>query len=461
MRIVRYARRVFVRITTIALFLAGAVFVSGLYSPAFAAPENDKASLEARREAMFQRILLNPADLDLAFEYATLSSQLGDFEGAITALERMLIFAPGLPRIQLELGVLYYRLGSYATAQNYLELAISGDDVPDIVRQRVAKFLGQINNAQKRNKFAGSILGGIRYQSNANSGPSSANVDLNGVTFVLDNENVEKSDVNAFVAGSLHYDYDLHRQGDLLELDVLFYGAKYLDVSRLDTLVTEVTFGPSFNLQRYGIDNTQLGVYAIGNAVGLDDNLYFSTLGIGTRISGRTAEGKSVRAKAEFRRKWYNNTSKRPRATDRDGYAISAEIAGAAPVSPRMLAHGLIRGERENVDVGFFDNYQISGEIGATMTVTSPFKNSETFGPILYLDVTGGYRHSRYDNPDPSINANEKQKTNELFARATLTIPVVDDMTIVPQVEYRDHGSNYDIYSYSGWSAYVALGKKF
>jgi hypothetical protein len=37
--------------------------------------------IEARREALLRRMLANPSDLDVAFEYANLSSQVGDYEG--------------------------------------------------------------------------------------------------------------------------------------------------------------------------------------------------------------------------------------------------------------------------------------------------------------------------------------------------------------------------------------------
>lgn len=57
---------------------------------------------------MLQRMIANPSDLDLAFQYAQASCDAGDYEGAISALERMLIYAPNTPRIQFELGVLYY-----------------------------------------------------------------------------------------------------------------------------------------------------------------------------------------------------------------------------------------------------------------------------------------------------------------------------------------------------------------
>ena len=50
--------------------------------------------IEARRQALLQLMLRDPSKLDIAFEYASLSSQVGDHEAAVSTLERMLIFAP-------------------------------------------------------------------------------------------------------------------------------------------------------------------------------------------------------------------------------------------------------------------------------------------------------------------------------------------------------------------------------
>jgi thioredoxin-like negative regulator of GroEL len=84
-----------------AIALAVAGLVMGEATPSFAAGDTTVAvqrlgppEVEARREALLQQMIERPSDLDLAFEYAQLSSQVGDYEGAVSTLERMLIYAP-------------------------------------------------------------------------------------------------------------------------------------------------------------------------------------------------------------------------------------------------------------------------------------------------------------------------------------------------------------------------------
>ena len=67
---------------------------------------------ESRRESILQQMLARPSDLDLVFEYSRLSASAGDYEGATSTMECMLIYWPNTPRIQLELGILYYRPGT-------------------------------------------------------------------------------------------------------------------------------------------------------------------------------------------------------------------------------------------------------------------------------------------------------------------------------------------------------------
>jgi tetratricopeptide (TPR) repeat protein len=161
--------------------------------PVAAAPE-----MEARRQQLFQIMLDQPDNLDVAFEYAALSAQAGDLEGAISTLERMLIFAPGLPRLQLELGVLYFRLGSMETARSYLEAAIGSPGAPPEVINKVQVYLAAIEQSLDPTTLSGAIYTGIRWQSNANAAPDVSQVILNGLPFILGEEAVGKADYAFF-----------------------------------------------------------------------------------------------------------------------------------------------------------------------------------------------------------------------------------------------------------------------
>jgi tetratricopeptide (TPR) repeat protein len=100
------------------------------------------ASLMTEQLALFDRMRKQPTNLDVAFRYAEVSTKLPDFEAAIGALERMLFFNASLARVNLELGVLYFRLGSYEMAKTYFTNAIadptSGEREPAIAAIRVA-----------------------------------------------------------------------------------------------------------------------------------------------------------------------------------------------------------------------------------------------------------------------------------------------------------------------------------
>jgi tetratricopeptide (TPR) repeat protein len=82
-----------------------------------------------------------PSDPDTLFKFAVLAVQLGDMEGAISALERLLLIDNDLPEVRLELGVLYYRIGSNTMAVIHLEAAAASPSATTHTRERAAVFL--------------------------------------------------------------------------------------------------------------------------------------------------------------------------------------------------------------------------------------------------------------------------------------------------------------------------------
>ena len=83
------------------------------------------AADRAAYDAAFQESLRKPIDPPTLVRYAEAAIKIGDLEGAIAALERLLLVDADNPDVQLELGVLYFRLGSMEAAKSYLE-SVSG-----------------------------------------------------------------------------------------------------------------------------------------------------------------------------------------------------------------------------------------------------------------------------------------------------------------------------------------------
>lgn len=109
------------------------------------------ASPELQRQynAAFQDMLNKPGDLEVALKYASVATQAGDLEGAISTYEGMLLVDSNLPRVRLELGILYYRLKSYEVSRTYLETALQSPTLPADVRKPAEQLLSKMPKQSK------------------------------------------------------------------------------------------------------------------------------------------------------------------------------------------------------------------------------------------------------------------------------------------------------------------------
>src|SRR6266550_2853292 len=94
--------------------------------------------------ALFQLLLKDPTNVDLNFRYAEAAVKQGNYEGAISALERLLLYNPNFPGVKLQLAELYARLGSYSAARAYLAQVENSPDATPEARARVQAVRGEI-----------------------------------------------------------------------------------------------------------------------------------------------------------------------------------------------------------------------------------------------------------------------------------------------------------------------------
>ena len=83
---------------------------------------------------------MSDANKQLVRDFLT-AFYIGDIEGAISALERLLLIEGDQPELKLELGVLYYRLGANDAATMYLDAARKSPEASKQTRDRAETFL--------------------------------------------------------------------------------------------------------------------------------------------------------------------------------------------------------------------------------------------------------------------------------------------------------------------------------
>lgn len=452
-----------------AYLLSLALLAPGLALPALpaaaqssqnVAPRPGSTSLddiEARRKQLFDRMMAAPDDLDTAFEYAALSSQAGDLEGAISTLERMLIYAPGLPRLQLELGVLYYRLGAYETARQYFDGAKAAGDVPPEVAAKVDEYLSAIDQRGAPSQLSGMLRAGLRYQSNANAGPGNSTVTLNGLSYTLDDLSVAGEDFNAFVNGGLRYRHETDIQGLSLEAGLSGYAAGYRERDTLNTVAVEAYAGPVFDLGRFGLDERSVSVLLLTSGVLIEGDRYLASAGLSTNFDWQVTPVDSLSASLQYRYEDYANTTSRQTAALQTGNRFDAQASWTHNVTEDFSLTGRVSATRRAAETGYLSSTEVGGSISGTYRHAALIGD----GPAWIIGLEAAVAGRGYDDPDTMINADERQRDTDFSLNLRQIVPFNERLALVTEAGYRKVWSNYDIKAFDNISVSIGIQSAF
>ncbi|WP_139312685.1 tetratricopeptide repeat protein [Acuticoccus yangtzensis] len=441
----------------LALILAASLITCGVAVAQEAAP----TPLEQRRDQLFMATLNDPDNLDVAFQYALVSAQLGDFEGAIATLERMLVFAPNLPRVQLELGVLYYRIGAREMARSYLEAVANQPNLPPAVRERVNTFLAQLDRQDRRLLVTGQVVGGLQVQTNANSAPGDDVVVLNGIPVTLNQDGRAKGDWNVFSIARAHFSYDLRNQGDLIEADITNYNSVFGDLTQLDLNIIEAQVGPTFGLGRVGLDQARVGVYGILGANALGHSIYSTTYGAGARLQASLAETLLYDGRAEVRVLNYDNSTYYPTVRLQTGEEYRAVGQLTKLWSPRWITSVSAGSRVVDARTDFKSYAEVTGSANATYRFMGPSYGPLAEGVPWALSLTGGLLYRDYWGADPLVNADETEEDFALWAEAGISVPMEQNIAVFLTGQIRHQASNYDTREYTNAIFTLGVSKRF
>jgi tetratricopeptide (TPR) repeat protein len=423
----------------------------------------DQAALQAQKDQLFQKMLANPADLDVAFEYANVSAQLGDNEGAVSALERMLLFNPNLPRVDLELGALYFRMGSFDIARTYFNKALAANPPPE-VQQRVNQYLALIDQQLSPTRLTGTLFFGAQYQSDANVAPATSTIASPIGPVLLINQFVKMSDWNIFGTGSLLYTYDLGTQDhDTIEVTGNGLMNHYMRVNRLDLAFGEVTAGPRFRYPQFSdglIQGATLKPYAILNEVGLGYNQYFFTYGAGLEATGTVWDDIALRGFFEFRQKKFTNAPDRPASTALDGNDKVFSLSATKPITANSALSAEFDYVNQSTQVDYYANHSYA--VAAAYHIRYPAPDWFSQLP-METTIFGSRLWSHYEAPDPCCNTSptlffspSTRNDRRWHFGLTQGLQVTDNIELIVQVSRDIVSSNLSLYGYTSNS--IVLG---
>lgn len=416
-----------------------------------------QAELKRLYEAAFAAMLADPGDLDKSFRFAGLAVRVGDLEGAVTALERMLLINANLPRVRLELGVLYFRLGSYEAARNYLATALEAPNMPPEVRERAERFMAQIEKQQSPSRLFGTVLAGLRWQSNANAAPT-GNVRVGGFDAKLDDNSVAESDFNAFLAAQVVHLWDFGWQsGDHLDTRLNVYVARQFKRQDVNATVAVASIGPRFTLLPESTSGLSLRVAAAADFVMLDDRREYLAPGVAVSLDKRW-ENSLLSLGFDWRRRDYHDTKVRPFNSLRDGDDWTGRLSFEHAFND-WLGVALTAGyTRFDGRVGW-ESYR-EGLVGLSLTLqpfTSPFQSDQN----VVFTLSAAHLRSRYDKVDVVIDPDVRRKDRDWRLALTMNMPLAADWSMLVQGGYNRRDSSLPNYEYKNWFTMTGIAWRF
>jgi tetratricopeptide (TPR) repeat protein len=407
----------------------------------------------------FRQVLRAPGDTRGNLAYARQLEDAGEYEKAIASLERILIADPAQTYVRLEIGRLYFRLGSYETARSYFQRALADSNLSPEQRAVAEQYLADIAERLSAHQFTGFASVGARWQENANAGPDPVTLRALGTPISRPISARPQSDFSFFGAGSVQHSYDLDTQNDAHIVSRLIgYGNAYSRFSRQDVVLGELSTGVRFKPAPASFGELQIRPHVIGNAIMLDGDRYQSTYGFGLDATVEWSEQFVTELTLEYRKPDYANI---PRLLDNqlqtgDQKVVKLRVAyELMPAS--LLLLDLVYGSSAT-KVGYYDNTRYDMLLTYNLTYAAPAaltREGWTVAPFV------GWVSRAYGGPDPFTSPSTTRVDNWVRLGIGHTIPIADGWSTFQSVEHLWGDSNIPNYTFQDTAVVVGLSRRF
>jgi hypothetical protein len=404
-------------------------------------------------EPLFQGILARPSDLANTLQYAALAPA-GDIESAISTYEQLLFYNPNLASVRFELGVLYYRLGSYEMARGYFASALQMKDMTPELRRKTEELIAVIDKKLQPDQFTGYAQTGLRYQTNAAAGPGPQTVLASGLLF--NKRFAAQGDWNWFGAFGVNYVHDFENQnGDTFEASAIGYDAQQFKLHQYDIGVLEFRVGPRFGIPTDTANGLSIKPYVVATGGQLADAPYYHGLGGGLTVHANVGNV-AFDPYVEVTQQSFRNLPLYPLASGMSGTLSTFALQASAPVYSSLSLQSRVWYAHANDNFTPYSYNSYAGDVWLPWNF-SPLGDGRTWT----LAPTGGVSVWQYNAPDPTIDPTTTPRILEWRAGLGLEVPIWKLLNLGLLAQYRADVSNIPAFSMRDFSVTVGPNLRF
>ncbi len=347
------------------------------------------SSLTPAADVTFEQILASPDDVDLNERYALTMVRQGDLRGAATALERVLLNAPGRVRTRFLYGVVLLRLDDAPDALRQLDEALASPDLPGEVRPDALAYRRAAVSRLRDSHFDARLTLGAGYDSNRNVAPDDSRVLLFGAPATISPGPTADGNFQAVGSVGASYDFD-GPHGDTLFGRFTDYRQDQRVVSLLSLQVYSPQVGATFRTRWADITPSYTYQYV---DLSVPMALYMRSHDYDLRVSRRWDRTWETWADFTDSRQVFYGTPLVANGSDRSGDQFTfAAGAGWTPDPTDRLTLTLTH--QRKFAVQLFDAYRREA---VTVDYTRLFEH----GVFALVGLTADF--DRYEQPDPLV----------------------------------------------------------
>ncbi len=445
--------------------LAASAFLSaGLIGAPVAAQvaADEEQALRVEQRQQFAAMFEAPDDVELMFKYALTSVRLQDYEAAITTLERILIYNPNLPRVKVELGASYFRIGSYPVAKFYFEEVINDATASSDLKERVQAYIDEIDKRTRKSYLTGRIGIDTIFTTNANFGPEDRDAVFLGVPVTLLGANVtSQTDVGFGLVGQVSHIYDLSSaNGEVWRSDLAFSAVRFADTPSGATDVGVIRTGPRLSLDddRYG---PKIRPYLEVSHVRFAKTPLQTTIGGGFELTNTLNQSMSLFS--DLRIAWKDNHTNttavdlNSRVIDQDGLNVRANVGLNYFYDKNVTVRGFVLAEFTGAETDQEQSY----EVGLGGVATYRYDSGMEMASRDWL-LSGGFRGVFRRFEDVSISDPFTTREDlDLRVHIGHTAYLMDDLSLTARAEYFVRESNVRNFDLDSFTAKVGIRYSF